>query len=167
MDFAGGAEARAEAETHHGADGRGIADRAAQADAQAGPGAAIVVEFRRGVVLADGQIYSTVLVEVAEGAAALLAVNCEAAPLSFDLGKTAVAVAAQQQAAPGGVALGFGLGIKKVLAQEDVLGAVAVEVGDVDAKGGSELRREWQRARLETSAAIQEDRALQPIRVEA
>src|SRR5207249_5970844 len=69
----------------------------------------------------------------------------------------AFAVAAKQETAPGIVARNVGLQGEKVLAEENVFVAVAVEVGDANGKGRRHLRFDRQWAGLEVIAAIEKE----------
>src|SRR5204863_9611685 len=94
---------------------------------------------------------------------ALLAINPETAFCGSDWGKTAPAVPAQPQAAPSIGAACPRLGGEEVLAQENILRPVPIDVGDADGKSGRPLGLSRHGMDLEVVASVQEDRRIQPV----
>ncbi len=163
LNHSGRPEPCAVSDSHDGAEAVRVAGRPAQAHAQP-RGAADVVEQGGGaVVLADGKVISSVAVEVAQGASALLALDANPAFVTGHRTKCSAAIAEKQQSASGIVARGLGLDAEEVLADDGVFVAVAVEVADGDSEGGRELGLVRQGARLEMVAAVEEEGGFEPI----
>lgn len=141
MDFFGGTEMAARVfGTDDCADGWSIAGRSFEADAQAGLRVDILEEFCGGAILGDDQVNAAVLIEVADGGTALVAVKDDTGFLSWNGRETACAIAAQPKSASAVLTGPFGAHWKKVLAQEDVFMAVAIEIGHADREGRCPLR---------------------------
>src|SRR5205814_4993447 len=65
------------------------------------------------------------------------------------------AIAFQQQTAPGITSRSLRLGSKKVLAEKNILSAVAIEIAHDNGKGRSKLRLDGQRDGLEMISAVE------------
>ncbi len=151
MNFPGRPNFFALNQTHHRADSGRISRWPAQLHAQSGPCARVSIEPGFGAILRHHQIDASVVIEIAKRGAALFAVNENAAFLSGDRLETAAAIAAQPQPASRVAPGSFGLAGEKILAQEQVLMAIAVQIAGTDGEGRGHLRFDGQGARLENT----------------
>ena len=115
-----------------GADGIRIAGRAMQHDTKAAAGALIQIQFGRSVVLGNSQVHAPVVVEVRKSRASLFSVNFHAANAVVHRRESPVPASTKPQTPPAVFAGKVRCGSKKVLAQEQVLDSVPVEIADVD-----------------------------------
>src|SRR5437879_2815782 len=69
----------------------------------------------------------------------------------------------QQQASARIISGGLRLDSEKILAQKNIFISIPIKIGNVDSKGGAELRGGRKRSQLEVIAAIEKNRCLQPI----
>src|SRR5688572_5419158 len=127
-----------------------------QAHAQSWPGRDVPVEPGLRAVLCHHEVHSSVAVEIARGRAALLTVHRDPALLTRHGVEPALAIALQQQAAPGIVPRHLGREREEILTEKKILRAVPVEVRCTHRKSGRELGWERQRRRFESIAAIEE-----------
>src|SRR5262245_12590375 len=120
MYFAGGAGAVSELEANYCAEAIRIGGRANQTCPQARLGVNISKELRRRAVLGYDQIDPTILVEIGDGAAALLTVHLYARTLSRYGREPPGSVPAQAQTASGVLSPCISPKGEKVLADENV-----------------------------------------------
>ena len=107
-------------------------------------------------MLGNRQVRAPIAIEIGNGAASLLPINCDARLAGSQGAEAAPSVAKQDEADARIVAGSLGVHAEEVLREEHILVSVTVKVGDADAKGGSKLGLDGQRPRLEMIAAVQE-----------
>ena len=107
--------------------------------------------------MGNGEIDTAIVVEVGGGGGALFAIDAQTGLIGGNGIKLAVAFAAQEQAASGIESREFGLRGEKVLTQENVFSAVAVEIGNSDGEGGCELSVAREFDGFEMIGAIEEE----------
>src|SRR5688572_23326123 len=88
---------------------------------------------------------------------ALLAVDNHAALLAAHGSKAAISIPAQQESAARVVSRRLGPRVERILAEESILAAIAIEVRDAHAECGRHLCFNWQCPGFETQAAIQKN----------
>ena len=127
-----------------------------QSHMQAGLAKRVEVQFRAALALRDQQVGAAVVVQVAHGAASLLAENLDAASVPEHAREPARPVAEQQHTLAGIHPVILHSHRKKVLAEEHVLVSVAVEVGHGRAVDRRELRLDRQRPGFKCPGAIEQ-----------
>src|SRR5215831_11654288 len=140
MDLADGACFCSKHESQSRSHSRLIPDSAAQPDAETGLAGGVAEEPGGGVVLRHDEIRASVLIEIGNGGATLLAVHLNSRLLAWHDTKLSGAIAEQQQPAPGIQAWHFALGIEEVLAEEHVFMAIPIKVGHDDRERRPKLR---------------------------
>ena len=146
------------ARPENGADCMRVAFGSEQPDAQAGVCRFVMKQFCLGAVLCNDEINTPVRIVVTDGCAPLLAVNFDSTGLSGERRKSGLAIAVQEKAATRIITRDIGLQREKVLAEEDVLIPVPIEIGHTNRKRGRHLRFDRQWTRLKVIAAIEKER---------
>jgi hypothetical protein len=146
-----------EGQPNCGADSTRIARRAFQSHTQTGPAFDVLKQTRGGAILSDHQIDSAIFVKVTRGRAALLTVEHDSGEMPGHGFESAAAKPAQPKPATRIQAREFRSQREKILAQEDVLLAVAIEIRHRDRKHRRPLRLGGQRHGLEAIPAIEKD----------
>jgi hypothetical protein len=157
MKFSHRARPLPKEEPHLRPNSRWISCRPIQPNAQAALSGAVPKQLCRRTILGDHQIRPPILVKVCDRSATLLAINFDAGLLAGHGLQPSRSITAQQQPAACVIARDFRLIGKKILAQKNVLMAVAIEISDADAERRSKLSLRGQKLHLKMVGAIQED----------
>ena len=134
VHLSGGSPTTTAFEPDHGAKAVPILARTFEANAQSRMSVGVSIKFGFGAVLRYDQIQPAITVEITHRGTALFAVNLKTALLAWYGVKFTRAVALEKHSAARVVTRRFRLHVKKVLCEEQILGAVTVEIPNTDAK---------------------------------
>src|SRR5262245_35169560 len=156
MDFTGRTHARSTPKTKDRANSIGISRRSDQPHPQTAAGADVFVELGFGAVLRHGQIHTPIAIVIGQSAAALFAIDFDAADRAVDRREAAGPIVFQPETAPAVAAWCFRLQAKEILTQKNVLMSVAIVVGGANAESGSRLRFNREHSGFKIISPIQE-----------
>src|SRR5437867_11083699 len=108
--------------------------RPIQADAQAGFTAGVAIELGRASILPDSEVESSVVVVVTKRHAPTLTIDFQPALISGNRDEVPASVAFQPESASGVVTGRRGRNAEEVLADENVLVAIAIQIADGNAE---------------------------------
>src|SRR5262245_14056132 len=143
MNFRRRPELVTDDQAHDCSDPRRIAGWTRKMDTQSGPPGGIAIELGFGTVLSHGQINSSIAIEIAHRRSALFAVHAYPALSAGKRPKAASPIASQHQAQSPVMSRRVWHSGEEILSQENILGSIAIEIGDADPKRRGELRFDW------------------------
>ena len=153
----GGAEPPiAELRAHDSSNRAQVALHAFKTDPQARPGARIPIQFGHAPMLRRRQVKAAIMIEIADRGASSFTPHDQPAFLGRDFGEVAVTVPSEPETAACVKAAFRGGNRKKVLRQEKIFAAVAVQISHRYAKNGRHLRHQWERPGFKVVTSVQE-----------
>ena len=164
VNFPCGTERTSLLKPKHGTHCIPVASRCRKPNSQPRLRGRVAIQLSSGAILGYDEIHASVAIKISDRRTTLLTVDQQPALLTKHGLEPSPAITVQQQPTTRIMPWNVLLGRKKILAQEQILSTVAIEILSAYRERRSHLRLDRQDPHLEMITAIQENRGLQPRR---